>query len=214
MKLVLFCLLPLLPAAAHACTADEMNGDSSQITIYTDFAHSPAAAVIPHMKAELDNIMAPLSLRFDWCSLSEADGRHAVYELVVVRFRGACQVDTLPTPAKSGPLGWTHVAGGRMLPFTDVDCDRIREIMTLPLAVAAPVQRPQLLGRAMGRVLAHELYHFLTNTARHGTGGITKRAYNAADLTTAHLWFDPADLNLLRESTLHTEIRDVARASP
>jgi hypothetical protein len=34
----------------------------------------------------------------------------------------------------AGTLGWTHIADGKIMPFFDVDCDKIREVMTSTLA--------------------------------------------------------------------------------
>lgn len=43
--------------------------------------------------------------------------------------------------------------------------------------------RDAAYGRAVARVLAHELYHFLanTNTKGHATGGLAKAAYSAEE---------------------------------
>jgi len=204
MKQSLLWLLPILAVVALPAQTEELGSLPNTITIYTQFAHPPAAQSIDHMKAELDAIMAALDLRFDWRLLEEADGHQVMSELVVVRFRGACQADSLPTmESKSGPLGWTHIANGEVLPFVDVDCDRIRDLMAAPLIRAVPAERLRLLGRAMARVTAHELFHFLTNTTKHSANGITKAAYSASELASASMRFDEAELNLVREGRLH-----------
>ncbi|HTQ53496.1 MAG TPA: hypothetical protein VMI94_03485 [Bryobacteraceae bacterium] len=203
MKWFLFCLLPMIPAAVRASSGNEAASDSSDFTIYIDFARPPSASAVRLMKGELHSIMAPLGMKFDWRQLSTADGHSAVLELLVVRFRGACQVDILPPRSNPGPLGWTHVSNGKILPFTDVDCDRIRELLALHLAMAPRQERPGLLGRAMARVLAHELYHFLTNSTQHTSCGIAKRSYNAGDLSASALVFDPEGLEILREHAPH-----------
>jgi hypothetical protein len=212
MKWFALCLLPMLSAAAFAGSGNEPPGDPLEFTIYTDFAKSPSAPTIHFMQAEMESIMASLDLRFNWHSLAE-DSHRAVFELLVVRFRGACQLDVLPPQSKPGPLGWTHVSDGRILPFTDVDCDRIREIMATPLAMAPVGERARLLGRAMARVVAHELYHFLANTAKHSSSGIAKRSYSATDLAATVLLFDPEGLSLLREHTPHL-VGEAAPGSP
>ena len=38
------------------------------------------------------------------------------------------------------------------------------------------------LGRALGRVLAHELYHIFANTTKHARAGIAKSCYTAPEL--------------------------------
>jgi hypothetical protein len=45
------------------------------------------------------------------------------------------------------------------------------------------------MGRALGRVLAHELYHIFANTTRHAADGVGKPAYSVADLLSADFRF-------------------------
>ena len=40
----------------------------------------------------------------------------------------------------------------------------------------------ELFGRALGRVVAHELYHMLTNTGKHGKSGIARDSLSAQQL--------------------------------
>lgn len=185
----------------------QIDEPAGTLTIYTRFAHRPSALSIGYMRTELDAIMLPFHLRFDWRSLERASGHEVVAEIVVVSFRGACQADS---PASrglpGGTLGSTHIADGEILPFADVDCDEIRQVMTTALAVSPRMEREGLLGRAMARVLAHELYHFLAHTTKHASTGIAKASYTGAELASNHLRFDEAQLRVVRE-------RDGGRAS-
>jgi hypothetical protein len=172
------------------------------LTIYTRFASPASALSIGEMRAELDAIMLPFHMRFDWRSLDNASGHEVVAEVVVVSFKGACRVDSVPLwGPPAGTLGWTHIADGEILPFADVDCDKIRELITTPLAVSHPMEREGLLGRAMARVLAHELYHFLAHTTKHASTGIAKASYSGAELASNSLRFDPAQLHMVLGGT-------------
>jgi len=182
----------------------QIDAPAGALTIYTRFAHPPSSLSIGYMKAELDAIMLPFHLRFDWRSLEHANGHEVVAEVVVVGFKGACRADTMsPWASPAGSLGLTHIADGEILPFTDVDCDKIREVMTSALAIALPVERERLLGRAMARVLAHELYHFLVHTTKHASSGIAKASYTGAELASNGLRFDEAQLRVARAHSLH-----------
>jgi hypothetical protein len=75
--------------------------------------------------------------------------------------------------------------------------------MESPLAMAVPMERAKLLGRAMARVLAHEMYHFLTNTGKHSSTGIAKSTYSAGELTAQYLRFELAELEAIRKHRLH-----------
>jgi hypothetical protein len=177
----------------------QIDDPSGALAIYTRFSHPPSALSIAYMKTELDAIMRPFSLRLNWRSLEQGGGHEIVTNLVVVSFQGVCQADTLPhwNPS-AGNLGWTHIADGQILPFADVDCDSIRRLMTASLASAGPPERERLLGRAMARVLAHELYHFLARTTRHASTGIAKASYTGSDLASGFLLFDEAQLRSVR----------------
>ncbi|MGA3041811.1 MAG: hypothetical protein ABSF54_13575 [Bryobacteraceae bacterium] len=177
---------------------------SRALTIYTRFAHPPSAQSIAYMQAELAAIMLPFHLHLDWHSLENGSGRQATAKVVVVTFKGACQSDAaLPEGPSSGTLGWTYIEDGEILPFAGVDCDRIRGVVTGALAISAPVERQGILGRAMARVLAHELYHFLAHTAEHASIGIAKASYTGAELSSHRFRFDEAQLRALRESRPH-----------
>ena len=197
MKFFRLFVLLMLSAIALRGQSDELAG---ALTIYTRFAHPPSPLSIGYMKTELDAIMLPFNLRFDWRALEAASGSEAVAEIVVVSFKGACLADTLIHWEPSAHmLGSTHIADGQILPFADVDCDRIRELMASSLAPASPSERERLLGHAMARVLAHELYHFLAHTTKHASTGIAKASYTGNELAAGVLRFDEVQLRSVRE---------------
>lgn len=188
----------LLMFSALRLPALEMRLDAPQtgtLTIYTHFAHPASANMLEQMKAELDTIMLPFNLRFDWRSLESADGHEVVAEVVVVNFQGACLTDAMiPSGASAGALGSTHMVDGQVLPYADVNCDRIRELMHHNLVLSHPAEREGLLGRAVARVLAHELYHVLAHTTKHASQGIAKASYTRAELAAERLRFDETQL--------------------
>ncbi len=208
----------LLWLALSATVLSGQSGDESaanQITIYTQFDHAPSAGSIDHMKIELDAIMAPLGLRFDWRSLEGATGHEVLAEIMVLSFKGTCQSNELISNlVRGGPLGWTHVSDGEVLPFADVDCDRIRRLIRSPMAVTPLPERDQVLGRAMARVVAHEMYHFFTNTTKHASKGIAKPVYTAVELACPHLEFEVSQLRQVRRGRLRNLIGAIPATSP
>src|SRR5579862_5483236 len=116
-------LLPLLLLSLRA-NEPALVPDGNLITVYTQFAQAPSEAIVEQMKAELDTLMLPAGVRFDWRDLSSANGRDSMAEILVVNFRGGCVEGTILALAHvSGPLGWTHVSDREILPFTEVNCD-------------------------------------------------------------------------------------------
>jgi hypothetical protein len=79
-------------------------------------------------------------------------------------------------------LGSAFVSDGSVLPFGQVECDRIRaSLQRLNYSVAHESQ--QQLGQAMGRVLVHELYHMLSGSSAHTMHGLTKPSLSAFELS-------------------------------
>jgi len=107
--------------------------------------------------------------------------------LVVVKLQGHCDMDGSPASAGSGALAWTHSVDGKMLPFADLACDKLRGLIEGAARDQGQAGGNVLLGRAMGRVLAHELYHIEADTAEHGRGGVAQAALTCDELTSGSL---------------------------
>jgi hypothetical protein len=131
--------------------------------------------------------------------------------LVVVKLVGRCDMDGPPAVQMSGPLGWSHEANGVILPFSDLACDNIRGAIYGAAVEGHQFRGNVLLGRAMGRVLAHELYHVIANTTEHGRQGVAQSALSARELTSGQLELRPSEV-----ATIQSRLREVrlsARAS-
>jgi hypothetical protein len=107
--------------------------------------------------------------------------------LVVVTLVGRCDMDGPPAHLAPGPLGWSHESDGTLLPFTDLACDSLRGAVAAAIPAGNPLGWNILLGRAMGRVLAHELYHIVADTAQHGRDGVAQAALSPRELTSGLL---------------------------
>ena len=86
-----------------------------------------------------------------------------------------------------GPLAFSHTTRTAVMRFADIQCDAVSSLV-------APANC-RIFGRALGRVLAHELWHILGNTFVHGENGIAQRALSAEQLVSEHLELDPADFD-------------------
>ena len=182
------------------------------IALYTTFQHAPPAAVVLALHDELETIMRPLGLRFEWRSLSAVSGDAVAVELAVLSFKGRCDAGSLqPQRVASGALGWTHVSDGIILPFSDVDCDRIRAFVQKDLRAIGGGEREAVFGRAVARVVAHELYHIFANTSRHGSCGIGKAAYTVQELLAADFQFEPPESEALRGSKAYESLEQAGR---
>jgi hypothetical protein len=117
---------------------------------------------------------------------------------VVVKLMGRCDMDGSSAFLVPGPLGWSHESSGVVLPFSNLACDNIRGAVESTLVAGNPIPRNYLLGRAMGRVLAHELYHIMADTAEHGQDGVAQAALSARELTSGLMEFQPPDVQAIQ----------------
>jgi len=157
------------------------------------------------------SIMAPMGLRFTWRALPGAGGSEASVELAVITFKGRCDVDGLTAHRSNpGPLGWTHISNGVILPFATVDCHGIRGFIQKELLTLPAEDREEAYGHALGRVLAHELRHIFANTTTHSSSGVGKSRYTARELLSSRFQFEARESLALRTSKAHTTLERAA----
>lgn len=211
LRLVAF--LPLLGASAWGETINT-GDDTYPVTVYTRFEQKHSERLFETLRREVASIMAPVGLRFEWRSLE--DPSHALSsELVVVSFKGACRMDELLLPhVDSGNLAWSYVNDGHLTPFSDVDCNLVREFINPAVIHGNWVDREAMLGRALGRVLAHELYHIFLDTKRHATGGVAKPFFTVHDLVEDHFNLQAKDAQALRGGRPHATKRSKRLSVP
>jgi hypothetical protein len=191
-------------------------GDTPAIAVFLDFESDPSSAALSEMKHETAEILKPSGLEFDWHLMRDRRAGESFPDLVVVTLRGSCSANA---PAASErdlfalggvPLAFTRISDGRILPFMDVKCDTIRTYLAREMASARPAQRDLLLGRALGRVVAHELYHILAETALHGHEGVARSAMTRSDLISSAFGFSDEETQTLhnqkwKQLTLSTD---------
>ena len=169
--------------------------------IYTDFRQPVPPGVADALRAEVDTIMEPAGLQFEWRSLADFHGETALVALVVAHFEGRCNTEGLVMRGNQpGSLGWAEIRDGAIVPFIHVDCTRVRTFLQIDLLGRRSRERNPLYGRALGRVLAHELYHVLAVTPLHAARGVAKEEFSAADLLAANFQLHKKETGALRTS--------------
>lgn len=173
---------------------------AGSVGVYLEFENPPAPAAVAEMKRETERLMKAVSLDFHWRMLADNQGREAFHELVVLKFRGTCGptppvMDELEPFGQVVPLASTLVLQKRVLPFSDVECDQIRRVLPASGVAGSSLS----LGVAMGRVVAHEMYHIFTNTLRHASRGVSRSTHSWRDLISAGARFDDSDTYLIRK---------------
>ena len=153
------------------------------------------------MRVEVDSLMAPLNIPIEWRTLNRTDLDNPSVQLAVVTFKGACNsAEYAYFKRGTGPLAWTHISDGVVLPFADVDCNRVHELIDRSLTPNGLGRRDALFGRALGRVLTHELFHIFTGSTHHGKDDVAQPVYTSRELMADSFHFGDKELGTLRQS--------------
>jgi len=139
------------------------------------------------MQSELGRILAPSGMSAAWLPVDVPRTSGQDFPaVVVVRFAGHCSFEG-PSNGAADPAGQAlaeaDTVAGHVLPFARVDCDRVRALITPSLLAMPPAWKSEMLGRALARVSAHEIYHMLSGVETHGASGIFQAGHSRRDLT-------------------------------
>ena len=104
-----------------------------------------------------------------------------------------------PEPGGHRALGFTHISDGKVLPFLQIDCDRLAALLGPPKAAEPLARREAMFGRALARILAHEMYHVIGETQGHNKHGLAKPTLTAQELISDWIGFEREDLDLIEE---------------
>jgi hypothetical protein len=178
--------------------APKVAAREADITVILIFkgAYSPSAIV--EMENESARILDAAHLRIGWHIGSETSGE-TFHDLAVMKFAGACRFDTGPTPIRSGfgVYGRARVVDGVVQPFGEIDCDRVVAAVRSALTGSDYARADMLVGRVLGRVIAHELLHIVTRSVQHSREGVNKSSLTVKELTGASLPLGPEDAGRL-----------------
>jgi len=187
-------LLTLCFAAGVAWGFEGLPSLHAPITLVVDSEKPIAAEALRELQNELNHLLKPGGRSVEWKQLSEMKAGAEVSDLIVVRFRGSCRMETMPALLdERGPLALTHTADGDVLPFSEVLCDRVKAAARSAMHGGQVPDGNKLMGRAMARVLAHEVWHITANTQKHGKDGVAQRGLTGAQLISDKFEFNEAD---------------------
>jgi hypothetical protein len=186
-----------LSCASGATVAPHATGASLTLVFQFDGPYSVRS--FQEMKQELGSILKDAGIQVDWRERDQVSSSESFANLVVVKFRGACRMEPATSrDAEPGPLAFTHSSDGHILPFSQVECDRVRSSLRSAMAAEDYGRSDVVFGRAMARVLAHELYHVLAGTESHSRHGVAQRALSGSQLVSDQLELNPDELNHMR----------------
>jgi hypothetical protein len=187
----LILLLAALGCAAPAAATD--------VTVVIDFNGPHSDRSIEEMKRETEGIMKNSGLHLAW-KARDAVGNDSYPNLVLVRFKGRCVLEPEPMLYdERGPFAFTYSSEGQVLPFTEVACDHVTASVQTAISGDDFSRLDYLMGRALGRVVAHELVHILTRSGGHAREGVAQAALSGKELIGAPLKLSQGEVQKLRQ---------------
>jgi hypothetical protein len=177
--------------------AQTLHEGGNPLYVYLMNGEATTPVTLETLRGEVEELLQPSNIPLSW-----HDGQGSVNgRLAVIRIQGSCHAEAplplaLTNAGHEDPeaLGKTHVSNGVVLPFADIRCEELRRFIQSSLRSANNAEaREQMLGRALARVIAHELYHILLRTRAHGKSGIARATQTAAQLIAPRRSFSKVD---------------------
>jgi hypothetical protein len=210
-------LVSLLSFGLSSGWAEPVSSPDRRVVVYLQTGPSvKPSSTVSYMQRELEALMQAAGYSVTWkIPGNPSDEGDSV--IAVVELRGSCkppEAGAFVKPVENGAsLASTAVDGGHILPFSWINCETLTQMLAPSLAGVKSKQRDFLYGRAMGRLLAHELYHMLANQREHVGSGVGKPSFSAKDVLGERFTFEESALARFRESAepASTEDDDTGR---
>lgn len=187
------------------CAAGAPPGEREQVVAIVLKTEAPLSALTERaMREELARLLRPAGIRAVVHQDEALLDLGEVEEVIWVGFRGCSEVPAGKAASKPvGPLGWVRCVDGAMQPFVTLDCPlvaaHLREILVTPQQYSA---KP-LMGRALGRVLVHELLHYLTRSRAHSGSQLFREDMEPQTLLEPWVALEAVDVEALRRMLTH-----------
>jgi hypothetical protein len=166
------------------------HADARTLALYLNDPGRLSPESAQSMQHELKRLLAPAGIDVVWKNFADRKAGEDFALVAIGSVEGSCE-----------PRGGNFIDGVRLadtvfsadgvLPYFNVDCTQLMRVL-------GSESSPSMVGRALARVMAHELYHILAGTTEHTIGGIAKAAFSHSDLTAPGLEFDAVSLRRMR----------------
>jgi predicted nucleotidyltransferase len=178
-------LFAFLASSSFSSVQGGEQSSPAAVTVLLDFEQTHSTAPLSAMRRELQDIMKGAGVQVDVQLKSEAAEHAQFSRLVLFKMKGACTMNALPVGALSderGPLAMTYTSDGKLLPFGEVECGRVRESVERTLGRGDPEGKQLAYATALARVMAHEMYHMIADSKGHTKDGATRESLSSREL--------------------------------
>ena len=183
--LFMFAALLFSGGAWASTPADSSPGTTA---VLFEFQRPVSEAYWEELKGQLEQNATPVwpEREMRWMKREEFRSGMEFPEVVQVRLQGHCKAElTTSWRYSEGALGWVYKIGDEVQPIVYVNCDRIGQTLERELRGANSTERKQKFVRAISRVVAHELTHIFTQSAKHSPSGLQRAWLTPVELTKA-----------------------------
>jgi hypothetical protein len=212
---------PLARASSPVVHAKNSRFSFSSIGVFFEFETRPPQLAIDTLEQEVESIMHPAGLSFGWRELGGSQSHGSFADLVVIKFKGTCSglASQYPDPyalsnLAGAALASTKTSNGQVLHFTDVYCDEVRRYLSAEAAPLNEAGRDMLYGRALGRIVSHEMWHIFAGTGKHASSGVARAWHSRQELVQAVFLFEPKEEEMLREYAMRALVSKEANPEP
>ncbi len=182
----------LLLALAQAVWAGTLVPPPSptSLTVVLNYEQPYSQPSFEALQHRLQSILNEVGLKLEVREGSRLQPHEQFSGLVVFHMKGSCSMKALPVGALSderGPLAMAYSSDGSILPFGEVECDRVRQSLQRLVGSQDSAMYQKAYGSALGMVMAHEIYHMLARSPIHTHKGVTKASLSAREMLEGEL---------------------------
>lgn len=175
--------------------------ENHSVVVYVKAGPDQPKEPVEQMERGASAILEAAGYTLEWRNLSSESSQAIDANVAVVELHGVCRAPQrgagLRPLDERSILASTAVSDGEILPFSWLECETLSRMLAEPLSKNLG-ERDFLYGRAMGRVIAHELYHVLTKSRHHDGNGVAKEGFTAQDVLADRFVFDAPTLARMR----------------
>ncbi len=165
------------------------------LTVLLDIEQKHSQRALDEMRRELSKVFKPTNLNIAVRLRQETKPEETFNDVVLVKLKGTCKMQNLaPLMDERGPFAFTHTVDGKILPFSEVACDHIARSIGQAMLGDEMRDRDRLFGRALARVVAHEIVHMVGKCSDHSHAGVFRHALSGRQLLAEKLELDAGDI--------------------
>lgn len=152
------------------------------------------------MEKELASLLSPAGIGLDFQLAAPVNHVGLAGAVVSLRLRGETDGATCPgAAARLGVLGWIQRVDGEFQPRIVADLPQIADHLARVYEPNRRAMNNQCLGVALARVVMHELLHYFTGSAGHGSTSLSSESIGPYTLVAPGIRLEAEEIQAIRD---------------